>query len=70
MNTEQLLQRDSFIELNARSRASALLDAGSMRELIGPFDRVTSPWLALQGVVTQSDDGVVIAKGTCDGQPA
>jgi malonate decarboxylase beta subunit len=70
MNTEQLLQRDSFIELNARSRAGALLDAGSMRELIGPFDRVTSPWLAQQGVITQSDDGVVVAKGTCDGQPA
>ena len=69
MNTEQLLKRDSFIELTARGRARALLDAGSMRELIGPFDRMTSPWLAMQGVVTQSDDGVVIAKGTFDGQP-
>jgi len=69
MNTEQLLKRDSFIELTARSRARALLDAGSMRELIGPFDRMSSPWLAMQGVVTQSDDGVVVAKGTFDGQP-
>lgn len=69
MNIEQLLQRESFIELDARSRARALLDAGSMRELIGPFDRISSPWLALQGVVTQSDDGVVVAKGRFDGQP-
>ncbi|MFC5476274.1 biotin-independent malonate decarboxylase subunit beta [Paraherbaspirillum soli] len=67
--SSSLLQRDSFIELDARSRARTLLDAGSMHELIGPFDRVTSPWLALQGVVAQSDDGVVVAKGTCDGQP-
>ena len=70
MNIETLLERESFIELDARSRARALLDAGSMRELIGPFDRMSSPWLALQGVVTQSDDGVVVAKGTFDGQPA
>jgi malonate decarboxylase beta subunit len=69
MNIEQLLQRESFIELDARSRTRALLDAGSMRELIGPFDRMRSPWLAMQGVVTQSDDGVVVAKGTFDGQP-
>jgi malonate decarboxylase beta subunit len=69
MNVDDLLQRTSFIELDARSRARALLDAGSMRELIGPFDRVTSPWLAMQGIVTQSDDGVVVAKGTVDGHP-
>ncbi|KAF3999081.1 biotin-independent malonate decarboxylase subunit beta [Glaciimonas immobilis] len=69
MNIQQLLKRDSFIELTARSRARALLDTGSMRELIGPFDRMISPWLAMQGVVTQSDDGVVVAKGTFDGQP-
>ena len=69
MTTEQLLQRDSFIERDARSRATALLDAGSMRELIGPFDRVRSPWLPMQGVVAQSDDGVVVAKGTLGGWP-
>jgi len=67
MNIEQLLNRDSFIERSARNRARALLDTGSMRELIGPFDRVTSPWLAQQKLVTQSDDGVVVAKGTVDG---
>lgn len=68
MNAEQLLQRDSFIERDARSRARVLLDPGSMRELVGPFDRVRSPWLARQGVVTQADDGVVVARGSMAGQ--
>ncbi|WP_332674139.1 biotin-independent malonate decarboxylase subunit beta [Aromatoleum sp.] len=70
MNCEELLQRTSFIELSARERARALLDAGSMRELIGPFERMVSPWLARQGVVTQADDGVVVAKGRIDREPA
>lgn len=70
MNTEELLRRCSFIELGARERARALLDAASMRELIGPFERFVSPWLARQGVVTQADDGVVVAKGLIDGTPA
>lgn len=66
---EALLQRDSFIERGARSRARALLDAGTMRELAGPFERLHSPWLAMQQLVTQADDGVVVAKGRLDGQP-
>lgn len=70
MNTEELLRRSSFIELGARERARALLDQGSMRELIGPFERMVSPWLTQQNVVTQADDGVVVAKGRIDGQPA
>ena len=65
-----LLDRSSFVELDARARVRALLDAGSFRELIDPFERVSSPWLARQGVVTQSDDGVVVGKGEIDGQPA
>ena len=64
-----LLNRHSFVELGARQRAKALLDAGSYRELIDPFQRVMSPWLSRQGVVPQADDGVVIAKGTLDGLP-
>ncbi len=67
---EQLLQRDSFIERGARSRAKALLDAGSMRELLDPFCGLGSPWLPQQGVTAQADDGVVVAKGLFDGQPA
>lgn len=61
---------NSFVELDARARVRALLDAGTFRELIDPFERMTSPWLARQGVVTQSDDGVVVGKGQIDGQPA
>lgn len=66
---DKLLQRDSFIERNARSRAQALLDTGSFRELAGPFERLYSPWLAMQRLVTQADDGVVVAKGSLDGAP-
>ena len=60
----RLLASRSFVELGARQRARALLDEGSFRELLDPFDRVTSPWLPKQGIVTQADDGVVVAKGT------
>jgi malonate decarboxylase beta subunit len=69
-SSTNLLSRHSFVELDARGRVHALIDAGSFRELIDPFERLTSPWLARQGVVTQSDDGVVVAKGSIDGQPA
>jgi malonate decarboxylase beta subunit len=67
---ERFLARPSFIELEARERARAILDPGTFRELAGPFDRLKSPWLPLQGVVAQADDGVVIARGAIDGQSA
>ena len=60
----------SFIELSARERARRLLDAGTFRELLGPFEHITSPWLEPQGIVTQADDGMVVAKGTIEGKPA
>jgi malonate decarboxylase beta subunit len=66
----RFLARRSFIELNARERAREVLDEGSFRELLGPFDRLKSPWLAQQGIVAQADDGVVIARGTIGGQSA
>jgi malonate decarboxylase beta subunit len=69
MSAERLLARDSFVERGARSRAQALLDAGTMRELAGPFERLHSPWLAMQHLITQADDGVVVAKGRLDGHP-
>ncbi|MGZ0783374.1 biotin-independent malonate decarboxylase subunit beta [Pseudomonas saponiphila] len=68
-DTAALLNKRSFVELGARQRARALLDAGSFRELLDPFQRVMSPWLARQGVVPQADDGVVIAKGSIGGLP-
>lgn len=60
----------SFIELKARQRAQALLDDGSYRELLDPFEGVMSPWLGAQGIVPQADDGMVVAKGTINGKPA
>lgn len=66
----RLLDRESFIELGARARARVVLDAGTFRELVGPFDRIHSPWLAMQGVVPQEDDGVVVARGRVDGRSA
>jgi len=60
----------SFIELKARERARTLLDEGSYRELLDPFEGIISPWLGPQGIVPQADDGMVVAKGTINGQPA
>ncbi len=60
----------SFIELNARQRARALLDDGTFRELLDPFQRISSPWLERQGIVPQADDGMVVARGTIEGQSA
>ena len=64
------VKRQSFIELDARARAQSLMDPGSWRELVGPFDRVESPWLPEQGIAPQSDDGCVVLKGTIAGKPA
>jgi malonate decarboxylase beta subunit len=57
------MKDESFSEKTARERAVALLAPGSFRELLSPFDRIESPHLAIQGVVPQSDDGVVLARG-------
>jgi malonate decarboxylase beta subunit len=67
-DSERFLRRKSFIELRARERALALLDHGTYRELLGPFDRLESPWLPEQGVVPQADDGVIVARGTLAGR--
>jgi malonate decarboxylase beta subunit len=64
------ISRQSFIELDARERAIALLDEGTSRELVGPFDRIESPWLAMQDVTPQEDDGCVVMKGKIGGQAA
>lgn len=62
-----LLLAESFAERSARDRARALLDAQSFRELLDPFQRIASPYLEAQGVVPQSDDGTVVARGTIGG---
>ena len=66
----RLRARTSFVELGARARAAAVLDPGTFRELVAPFDRVHSPWLTMQGIVPQEDDGVVVARGRIEGRPA
>ena len=67
MNTP--IKRDSLVEYDPRQRLQRLLDENSARELLGPFDHITSPWLPRQGIVTQSDDGVVLMKGRLGGRP-
>ena len=57
------VNRKSFIELDARARAQSLFDEGTWKELVGPFDRIESPWLAKQGIAPQSDDGCIVIKG-------
>jgi malonate decarboxylase beta subunit len=64
------VRRTSFIELNARARAHELLDPGTGRELVGPFERIESPWLPEQGIAPQSDDGCVVIKGQIGGKSA
>jgi malonate decarboxylase beta subunit len=66
----RFLERRSFIEMNARERVRAVLDPGTFREMLGPFDRIKSPWLPMQGIVAQADDGVVLARGTLGGKAA
>src|SRR5260370_37332129 len=64
------VKRGSFIELIGRARAQALFDKGSWRELVGPFDRVQSPWLPMQGVAPQADDGCIVIRGEIGGKAA
>ncbi len=59
-----------FIELSARDRAKGLLDAGTFRELLGPFEYIMSPWLEPQNIVPAADDGMIVAKGTIGGKPS
>lgn len=59
----------SFAESTARERVTHLLDAYSFQEILGPAERVVSPHLALLGVPSSFDDGVVIGSGTLAGKP-
>ncbi|AGF71125.1 biotin-independent malonate decarboxylase subunit beta [Corynebacterium halotolerans] len=62
--------RMPFTELSARQRTKAVLDPGTYREILGPFERLESTHLEPQGIVPESDDGAVLARGTIDGDPA
>ena len=69
-NIMNFIQRRSFIELDARGRVQSLFDEGTAKELAGPFARMQSPWLPLQEIAPQSDDGCVVLKGRIDGKVA
>ena len=66
----EFVTRKSFIELDGRKRAQSLFDDGTWRELVGPFDRMESPWLPLQGIAPQFDDGCIVIRGKIGGMPA
>ncbi len=55
--------------IKKRQRAQALLDEGSYRELLIRLQAL-SLVLGPIGIVPQADDGMVVAKGTINGQPA
>ncbi|MFL6554623.1 MAG: biotin-independent malonate decarboxylase subunit beta, partial [Bacillus sp. (in: firmicutes)] len=59
--------KTSFVECSGRERAHFLLDDSSFRELLDPFTGIESPHLEPQGIVPQSDDGVIIARGELGG---
>jgi len=60
--------RSSYRESNARRRLAGLLDPGSLEDLLGPAERVTSPHLEPFGIPAAFDDGVVVAAGRLDGR--
>lgn len=62
--------KNSFVELSARERARVILDKGTFRELLDPYEKFKSPHLLKQGIVAQNDDGMIIAKGTFKGKPS
>jgi malonate decarboxylase beta subunit len=59
---------NSYLEANARERVTQLLDAGSFREFLPPWQRVTSPHLAQLDAPVSFDDGVVIGQGKLHGK--
>lgn len=59
--------QNSLVELNGRDRAYALLDKGTAREIVSPLENMYSPHLMPQGIVPESDDGIILMKGKMDG---
>ncbi|WP_321345215.1 biotin-independent malonate decarboxylase subunit beta [Breoghania sp.] len=57
------LQNRSFLEAGARNRAIGIVDEGTFTELVGPFDRMTSPHLPVLGQAVAFDDGMVTGIG-------
>jgi malonate decarboxylase beta subunit len=58
-----------FLEATARQRVRQFFDAGSVRELLPPAERVTSPHLPALDLPVAFDDGIVIGEARLDGRP-
>ncbi|BDB30015.1 biotin-independent malonate decarboxylase subunit beta (plasmid) [Cupriavidus sp. P-10] len=71
MTTQTLAARAdgsrSYYEATARQRVAGLFDAGSIREILPPQERVVSPHLPTLGIPVAFDDGVMIGRARLDG---
>ncbi|RLC27993.1 MAG: biotin-independent malonate decarboxylase subunit beta, partial [Deltaproteobacteria bacterium] len=63
------LQKRSFLESNARTRAIGLVDPSTFVELAGPRHRLSSPHLPLLGEAVEFDDGIVTGVGLIGKKP-
>jgi malonate decarboxylase beta subunit len=68
-NKWDTLQSKSFLECNARQRATGLMDSDTLTELAGPRDRISSPHLPLMGEAIEFDDGIVTGVGLIGKKP-
>lgn len=69
MNALDTVAGAGFFEDTARQRVRRFFDAGSVRELLGPAERVTSPHLPALDLPVAFDDGIVIGEAFLDGKP-
>ncbi len=63
------IQKRSFLESEARTRALGLVDPGTFTELAGPRHRISSPHLPLLGEAVEFDDGIVTGVGLIGKKP-
>jgi malonate decarboxylase beta subunit len=59
----------NWFAATARQRVSGLLDKGSFVEFLDPSQRIESPHLHLFDLPAAFDDGVIIGRGSLDGEP-
>lgn len=59
----------NWFRSTARERLAGLLDEASFVEFLGPTERVQSPHLPLFDLPRAFDDGVIVGRGTLDGEP-
>jgi malonate decarboxylase beta subunit len=59
----------NWFSATARQRVSGLLDEDSFIEFLDPSQRVKSPHLHLFDLPAAFDDGVIIGRGSLDGEP-